>query len=149
AHLHLAVVHQAVAQPGGRLPRERALVAPLVVAELEGHGQAAGVAPDDQVELGGGEPAAVRLAGHLPRGMNLAHGPPCYHSFRFTARPPTLRRRLMAGSTRRLITVFLLTCALLAAGPRREAAAQAKPEGEMRFAVYVSLVPSWNDPGEV
>jgi len=56
---------------------------------------------------------------------------------------------LMSGSTRRLTTVLLLTCALFAAGPRREAAAQAKPEGEMRFAVYVSLVPAWFDPGEV
>ena len=55
----------------------------------------------------------------------------------------------MAGSTRRLTTVLLLTCALFAAGPCREAAAQAKPEGEMRFAVYVSLVPAWFDPGEV
>jgi len=55
----------------------------------------------------------------------------------------------MSGSTRRLTTVLLLTCALFAAGPRREAAAQAKPEGEMRFAVYVSLVPAWFDPGEV
>jgi len=55
----------------------------------------------------------------------------------------------MTGSTRRLTTALLLTCALLAAGPRREAAAQAKPEGEMRFAVYVSLVPAWFDPGEV
>ena len=55
----------------------------------------------------------------------------------------------MASSMRRLTTLVLLTCALLAAGPRREAAAQAKPEGEMRFAVYVSLVPGWLDPGEV
>ncbi len=55
----------------------------------------------------------------------------------------------MAGSTRRLTTALLLTSVLVAAGPHREAAAQAKPEGEMRFAVYVSLVPAWFDPGEV
>jgi peptide/nickel transport system substrate-binding protein len=29
------------------------------------------------------------------------------------------------------------------------AAAQAKPEGEMRFAFYVTLAPAWFDPGEV
>src|SRR3954464_4133794 len=28
------------------------------------------------------------------------------------------------------------------------AAAQPKPEGEMRFAVYVTLAPAWLDPGE-
>src|ERR1041384_2032442 len=56
---------------------------------------------------------------------------------------------VMAGSTRRLTTALLLTSVLVAAGPYREAAAQAKPEGEMRFAVYVSLVPAWFDPGEV
>src|SRR5205085_12632322 len=31
------------------------------------------------------------------------------------------------------------------AGP---AAAQTKPEGEMRFALYVTLAPAWLDPGE-
>src|SRR5881227_3735798 len=35
--------------------------------------------------------------------------------------------------------------ALGGAGP---AAAQTKPEGEMRFAVYVTLAPAWLDPGE-
>jgi len=28
------------------------------------------------------------------------------------------------------------------------AAAQTKPEGEMRFALYVTLAPAWLDPGE-
>src|SRR3954463_6912456 len=28
------------------------------------------------------------------------------------------------------------------------AAAQTKPEGEMRYALYVTLAPAWNDPGE-
>ena len=28
------------------------------------------------------------------------------------------------------------------------AAAQTKPEGEMRFAVYVTIAPAWLDPGE-
>src|SRR5205823_1915359 len=50
---------------------------------------------------------------------------------------------------RRLTTALLLACTLVTAGPARETAAQAKPEGEMRFAIYVTLAPAWFDPGEV
>jgi peptide/nickel transport system substrate-binding protein len=35
------------------------------------------------------------------------------------------------------------------AGFPRSASAQAKPEGEMRYALYVTLSPVWFDPGEV
>jgi peptide/nickel transport system substrate-binding protein len=38
---------------------------------------------------------------------------------------------------------------LLAAGLAGEAPAQTKPEGEMRWALYVTLSPTWFDPGEV
>jgi peptide/nickel transport system substrate-binding protein len=38
---------------------------------------------------------------------------------------------------------------LLIAGLSRPASAQAKPEGEMRYALYVTLSPVWFDPGEV
>ena len=49
---------------------------------------------------------------------------------------------------------FALGCAgllgvLLIAGLPRPASAQAKPEGEMRYALYVTLSPVWFDPGEV
>src|SRR5262245_19144993 len=39
-------------------------------------------------------------------------------------------------------------CALLAGGLSHPATAQAKPEGEMRWALYVTLSPAWFDPGE-
>ena len=42
-----------------------------------------------------------------------------------------------------------LLCALLTGGLVNSAAAQAKPEGEMRWALYVTLPPVWFDPGEV
>src|SRR5713226_8723947 len=42
----------------------------------------------------------------------------------------------------------LLVCALLAGGVFGEASAQPKPEGEMRWALYVTLSPVWFDPGE-
>jgi len=42
-----------------------------------------------------------------------------------------------------------LACALLAGGPATDAAAQTKPEGEMRWALYVTLSPVWFDPAEV
>jgi peptide/nickel transport system substrate-binding protein len=43
----------------------------------------------------------------------------------------------------------LLLCALLAGARFDEVAAQAKPEGEMRWALYVTLSPLWFDPAEV
>ena len=43
----------------------------------------------------------------------------------------------------------LLLCALLAVRRPDEVSAQAKPEGEMRWALYVTLSPLWFDPGEV
>src|SRR5256884_3360273 len=42
----------------------------------------------------------------------------------------------------------LLLCALLAGGLVDDASAQPKPEGEMRWALYVTLSPVWFDPGE-
>ena len=45
------------------------------------------------------------------------------------------------------MTGLALLCFLVAAGPR-DVAAQAKPEGEMRYALYVTISPLWFDPGE-
>src|SRR5438876_8418778 len=45
--------------------------------------------------------------------------------------------------------VVLLLVSLLVAGLVTDAGAQAKPEGEMRWALYVTLSPVWFDPGEV
>src|SRR5499433_183824 len=52
------------------------------------------------------------------------------------------RRRLVIGS-------LVLVCALVAGGLVDRSAAQNKPEGEMRWALYVTLSPVWFDPGEV
>ena len=53
-------------------------------------------------------------------------------------------------TTRRFaIGCLMLGYVLLAAGFPGEAAAQVKPEGEMRWALYVTLSPVWFDPGEV
>jgi len=62
-------------------------------------------------------------------------------------------RPAVAWFSRFFLTVACLLCALLALGPLEHAAAQsspapAKPEGEMRFALYVTLSPVWLDPGE-
>src|SRR6266699_2220608 len=54
----------------------------------------------------------------------------------------TDKRRLALGS---LALVF----AFLAGGLLDRSAAQNKPEGEMRWALYVTLSPVWFDPGEV
>jgi len=49
------------------------------------------------------------------------------------------------------LRVFLaaVLCALLIKGLDLPASAQAKPEGEIRWALYVTLSPAWFDPGEV
>src|SRR4030081_1786352 len=52
------------------------------------------------------------------------------------------RRRLAIGG---LALVFVF----LADGLLAQSAAQNKPEGEMRWALYVTLSPVWFDPGEV
>src|SRR5437773_12577476 len=52
-------------------------------------------------------------------------------------------------SSRRYALACVLVCALLGAGRVEPAASQSKPEGEMRFALYVTLPPMWFDPGEV
>ena len=49
---------------------------------------------------------------------------------------------------RALVSVILVVVLLLGAG-LTPAAAQAKPEGEMRWALYVTLAPAWFDPAEV
>jgi peptide/nickel transport system substrate-binding protein len=50
---------------------------------------------------------------------------------------------------RRLIfTVVVLMGVLVADGLSGEAPAQSRPEGEMRWALYVTLSPMWFDPGE-
>ena len=49
---------------------------------------------------------------------------------------------------RALVSVILVVVLLLGAG-LAPAAAQAKPEGEMRWALYVTLAPAWFDPAEV
>src|SRR5438093_8100727 len=45
----------------------------------------------------------------------------------------------------------IVTClgVLLAGNVRAESAAPYKPEGEMRFALYVTISPAWFDPGQV
>jgi peptide/nickel transport system substrate-binding protein len=55
-------------------------------------------------------------------------------------------------TTRRCIPLVLLVVVLgtlMVGGPRRAAHAQARPEGEMRWALYVTLSPQWFDPAEV
>src|SRR5262245_65529552 len=55
----------------------------------------------------------------------------------------------MTNPRRFAIGCPMLGYVLFAAGFAGEAAAQAKPEGEMRWALYVTLSPVWFDPGEV
>src|SRR5499426_4251488 len=59
------------------------------------------------------------------------------------------RRRAMTITRCFAIGCLMLGYVLFAAGFAGEAAAQVKPEGEMRWALYVTLSPVWFDPGEV
>jgi len=53
--------------------------------------------------------------------------------------------------TRIMITVLMVAALAgqVAAQPRPAPAPSEKPEGEMRWALYVTLAPAWFDPGEV
>jgi len=48
-----------------------------------------------------------------------------------------------------VVAVSALLCMLSMVGLAGTAAAQPKPEGEMRWALYVTLSPQWFDPGDV
>ena len=50
---------------------------------------------------------------------------------------------------RSLTLVVAVLVGVLAAGSPQDASAQAKPEGEMRWALYITLSPQWFDPAEV
>src|SRR6266581_4491593 len=57
-------------------------------------------------------------------------------------------QRILARALMRAFMVVAL-CLLLAVSLVGRADAQAKPEGEMRWALYVTVAPAWLDPGEV
>jgi ABC-type transport system substrate-binding protein len=53
------------------------------------------------------------------------------------------RKRPLAAAVATLVLLALV------AGGATHASAQAKPEGEMKIAMYVTISPAWFDPGEV
>ena len=53
----------------------------------------------------------------------------------------------MARRSRNVLALVLVTVLVIGLG--RSASAQTKPEGEFRFAVYVTIAPAWFDPAEV
>ena len=55
----------------------------------------------------------------------------------------------MNGKRNAALACVLASALVLSAGPLDTAASQPKPEGEMRWALYVTLAPVWLDPGEV
>ena len=55
----------------------------------------------------------------------------------------------MNRGLRSLALGVLLSSVLLVAALPQKGVAQSKPEGEMRWALYVTLSPVWFDPGEV
>jgi len=51
--------------------------------------------------------------------------------------------------TWRPLPAVALLCAVVCLGLGADAGAQAKPDGEMRWALYITISPNWFDPGEV
>src|SRR5438128_7382498 len=58
-----------------------------------------------------------------------------------------MKARVMNINWRLLGLAAMLSLIMLHGGPGL-AEAQRKPEGEMRFALYVTIAPAWLDPGE-
>jgi peptide/nickel transport system substrate-binding protein len=52
----------------------------------------------------------------------------------------------MMKERRKLLLAALLASVISLCGPGL--AAETKPEGELRFALYVTVAPAWLDPGE-
>src|SRR5213593_2454386 len=50
---------------------------------------------------------------------------------------------------KRFVTAVVVVAVLAASAQAQPRPAPIKPEGEMRWALYVTLAPSWFDPGEV
>src|ERR671932_1695645 len=57
------------------------------------------------------------------------------------------RRGIVAR--RSMVSVAIWLCVLLAGDVLAAPAAAYKPEGEMRWALYVTISPAWFDPGQV
>ena len=55
----------------------------------------------------------------------------------------------LRGQRRMAVFLAVGLSVLILANPCLAASSQAKPEGEMRWALYVTLAPAWFDPGEV
>src|SRR5436190_3354495 len=66
----------------------------------------------------------------------------------FAANQLAAERKATMNRWKKLALAAILTWAMALGGPG-SAAAQTKPEGEMRFALYVTLAPAWLDPGEL
>src|SRR5262245_31394024 len=90
----------------------------------------------------------VEEAGRLPSSHSVDHTAPPADD---RTAPTTNNGGMMKRPERvaLLLIVLLLSAALIASSFTGEARAQAKPEGEMRWALYVTLSPQWFDPAEV
>src|SRR5207247_4058735 len=62
---------------------------------------------------------------------------------------PSRRGGAMDGTRVGALALVALLAGALTAGSPGAARSQAKPEGEMRWALYVTLAPAWFDPAEV
>src|SRR3989442_2781793 len=61
----------------------------------------------------------------------------------------TCPRRRRGGPMKRFVMAVLIVAALVQdASAQPRPASPTKPEGEMRWALYVTLAPAWFDPGE-
>src|SRR5438552_5140027 len=82
---------------------------------------------------------AVRKLAHVANG-HWAHR---------SAQGKSLEEESMHRRSRLALSWMIVLSLLLTGGLSNPAAAQTKPEGEMRWALYVTLAPAWFDPAEV
>src|SRR5262249_5705713 len=77
--------------------------------------------------------------------ISMLHNP--RRLFRQALRRESQMRRTVAP--RFMLSIATWLCVLLAGDVWAEPAAAYKPEGEMRFALYVTISPAWFDPAQV
>src|SRR5207249_78045 len=95
----------------------------------------------------GGRPGRPHVIRGRGRGLHQQEaddgGRPPHDRADHRVRPQTPRMR------RRPLGVLLLASLLLCLGFAGAGAAQAKPDGEMRWALYITISPNWFDPGKL
>src|SRR5262249_24500879 len=126
------------------MPAVRRCIWSDISAPRPGPGRRAG---SQTALVGHGRPRAIGLAeGHT--GCMRLMREAIIHRRPYASSSGRAAAMTEAGSSMRVSLKLAVTAMLIAVALNGSASAQTNPEGEMRFALYVTIAPAWLDPGE-